>query len=150
MAFLTFLVLTAVGGVLEGLILAMPLSGVRHHLLRGPEAAGPLVRWAMYLMADVFFHYGTGLNWTYIFATFSWEQTGTPVYVVTAWIQVLVTLALLIATVHSFRREPFPPTRRTGSSWRWYGPDSWQAACPSSIWFCRWAPMCSLSGRWRR
>ena len=68
----------------------------------------------MYLMADVFFHYGTGLNWTYIFATFSWEQTGTPVYVVTAWIQVLVTLALLIATVHSFRREPFPPTRRNG------------------------------------
>ena len=36
----------------------------------------------------------------------------TSVYVVTAWIQVLVTLALLIATVRSFRKSPFPLTRR--------------------------------------
>ena len=114
MAFLTFLVLTAVGGVLEGLILAMPFLVCGIICFAARRRPGLWCAWAMYLMADVFFHYGTGLNWTYIFATFSWEQTGTPVYVVTAWIQVLVTLALLIATVHSFRREPFPPTRRNG------------------------------------
>ena len=68
----------------------------------------------MYLMADVFFHYGTGLNWRYIFRTFSVGQMGTPVYIVTAWVQVLVTLALLFATVRSFRKAPFPPTRRNG------------------------------------
>ena len=114
MAFLTFLVLTAVGGVLEGLILAMPFLVCGVICFAARRRPGLWCAWALYLMADIFFHYATGLNWTYIFATFSWEQTGTPVYVVTAWIQVLVTLALLIATVHSFRREPFPPTRRNG------------------------------------
>ena len=112
MAFLTFLVLTAVGGVLEGLILAMPFLVCGVICFAARRRPGLWCAWAMYLMADVFFHYATGLNWRYIFRTFSWGQMGTPVYVVTAWVQVLVTLALLIGTVRSFRREPLPLTRR--------------------------------------
>ena len=112
MAFLTFLVLTAVGGVLEGLILAMPFLVCGVICFAARRRPGLWCAWAMYLMADVFFHYATGLNWRYIFRTFSVGQMGTPVYVVTAWIQVLVTLALLIGTVRSFRREPLPLTRR--------------------------------------
>lgn len=115
MAFLTFLVLTALGGLLEGLILAVPFLACGIICFLAQKRPGLWCAWALYLMADVFFHYGTGLNWTYIFFTFSWREFGrTPVYVITAWIQVLVTLALLIATVRSFRKEPFPPTRRNG------------------------------------
>ena len=113
MAFLTFLVLTALGGILEGLLLAVPflVCGIICFLAR--KRPGLWCAWAVYLMADVFFHYATGLSWTYIFFTFSWREIGrTPVYVVTAWIQVLVTLVLLIATVRSFRSAAFPPTRR--------------------------------------
>ena len=114
MAFLTFLVLTAVGGVLEGLILAMPFLVCGVICFAARRRPGLWCAWALYLMADVFLHYGTGLSWRYIFRTFSWGQMGTPVYIVTAWVQVLVTLALLIGTVRSFRKAPFPPTRRNG------------------------------------
>ena len=113
MAFLAFLIPTVLGGLLEGLVLAVPflVCGIICFLAR--KRPGLWCAWALYLIADIFFHYATGLNWTYIFATFSWEQMGlTSVYVVTAWIQVLVTLALLIATVRSFRKSPFPLTRR--------------------------------------
>ena len=113
MAFLAFLVLTALGGLLEGLILAVPFLVCGVICFLAQKRPGLWCAWALYLIADIFFHYATGLNWTYIFATFSWEQMGlTSVYVVTAWIQVLVTLALLIATVRSFRKSPFPLTRR--------------------------------------
>ena len=114
MAFLTFLVLTAVGGVLEGLILAMPFLVCGVICFAARRRPGLWCAWALYLMADIFFHYATGLSWRYIFRTFSWELMGTPVYAVAAWIQVLVTLALLIGTVRSFRTFPFPPTRRNG------------------------------------
>ena len=113
MGFLAFLIPTVLGGILTGLLLAVPflVCGIICFLAR--KRPGLWCAWALYLIADIFFHYATGLNWTYIFATFSWEQMGlTSVYVVTAWIQVLVTLALLIATVRSFRKSPFPLTRR--------------------------------------
>ena len=113
MGFLAFLIPTVLGGLLTGLLLAVPflVCGIICFLAR--KRPGLWCAWALYLIADIFFHYATGLNWTYIFATFSWEQMGlTSVYVVTAWIQVLVTLALLIATVRSFRKSPFPLTRR--------------------------------------
>lgn len=113
MGFLAFLIPTVLGGLLTGLLLAVPflVCGIICFLAR--RRPGLWCAWALYLIADIFFHYATGLNWTYIFATFSWEQMGlTSVYVVTAWIQVLVTLALLIATVRSFRKFPFPLTRR--------------------------------------
>ena len=114
MGFLAFLIPTVLGGLLTGVILAVPflVCGIICFLAR--KRPGLWCAWALYLIADIFFHYGTGLSWTYIFFTFSWERMGTPVYVVTAWIQVLVTLALLIATVRSFRTFPFPPSRRNG------------------------------------
>ena len=114
MAFLVFLVLTALGGLLEGMILALPFLVCGIICFAARKRPGLWCAWALYLIADIFFHYGTGLSWTYIFFTFSWERMGTPVYVVTAWIQVLVTLALLIGTVRSFRTFSFPPSRRNG------------------------------------
>ena len=115
MGFLAFLIPTVLGGLLTGLLLAVPflVCGIICFLAR--RRPGLWCAWALYLIADIFFHYATGLNWTYIFATFSWEQMGlTSVYVVTAWIQVLVTLALLIGTVRSFRTFSFPIVRRNG------------------------------------
>ena len=114
MAFLSFLVLTALGGLLEGLILAVPFLVCGMICFLAQRRSGLWCAWAVYLLAYIFCYYGTGLSWTYIFFTFSWEQMGTPVYVVTAWIQVLVTLALLIGTVRSFRTFSFPIVRRNG------------------------------------
>ena len=112
MAFLAFLVLTALGSLLEGLILAVPFLVCGVICFLAQKRPGLWCAWALYLMADVFFRYATGLSWTYIFFTFYWELLGTPVYTIAAWIQVLVTLVLLIGTVRAFRMSPFPPSRR--------------------------------------
>ena len=115
MAFLTFLVLTALGGLLEGMILALPFLVCGMICFLAQRRPGLWCAWAVYLLAYIFCYYGTGLSWTHIFFTFSWEQMGlTPVYTIAAWIQVLVTMALLIGTVRSFRTFSFPPGRRNG------------------------------------
>ena len=114
MAFLTFLVLTAAGEVLSGLFLALPFLVCGVICFAARRRPGLWCAWAIYLIFLLFCRWTTSLNWRYIFRTFSVGQMGTPVYIVTAWIQVLVTLALLFATVRSFRKAPFPPTRRNG------------------------------------
>ena len=112
MAFLAFLIPTVLGGILTGLLLAVPflVCGIICFLAR--KRPGLWCAWAVYLLAYIICYYGTGLSWTYIFFTFSWEHLGTPVYTIAAWIQVLVTLALLIGTVRSFRTFSFPIVRR--------------------------------------
>ena len=116
MGFLTFLVLTTLGGLLEGLILAAPFLVCSVICFLARKRPGLWCAWALYLTADVFFYYATGLYWAYMLFTFPWQEIDlTPVYGVTAWIQVLVTLVLLIATVRSFRTADFPPSRRNGA-----------------------------------
>ena len=112
MAFLAFLIPTVLGGLLTGVILAVPFLVCGVICFLAQKRPGLWCAWAVYLLAYIICYYGTGLSWTYIFFTFSWEHLGTPVYTIAAWIQVLVTLALLIATVRSFRKSPFPLTRR--------------------------------------
>ena len=112
MAFLAFLIPTVLGGLLTGVILAVPFLVCGVICFLAQKRPGLWCAWAVYLLAYIICYYGTGLSWTYIFFTFSWEHLGTPVYTIAAWIQVLVTLALLIGTVHSFRTFSFPIVRR--------------------------------------
>lgn len=114
MSFLAFLVPTVLGGLLEGLVLAVPFLVCGIICFLAQKRPGLWCAWAVYLLAYIICYYGTGLSWTYIFFTFSWEESGTPVYTIAAWIQVLATLALLVGTVCSFRTSSFLPTRRNG------------------------------------
>ena len=114
MSFLAFLVPTVLGGLLEGLVLAVPFLVCGIICFLAQKRPGLWCAWAVYLLAYIICYYGTGLSWTYIFFTFSWEELGTPVYTIAAWIQVLATLALLVGTVCSFRTSSFLPTRRNG------------------------------------
>ena len=115
MAFLTCLLLNVAGSFFTGLFLAAPFLVCSVICFLAQKRPGLWCAWALYLTADVFFYYATGLYWAYMLFTFPWQEIDlTPVYGVTAWIQVLVTLVLLIATVRSFRTEDFPPTRRNG------------------------------------
>ena len=114
MGFLAFLIPTVLGGLLTGVILAVPFLVCGIICFLAQKRPGLWCAWAVYLLAYIICYYGTGLSWTYIFFTFSWEELGTPVYTIAAWIQVLATLALLVGTVCSFRTSSFLPTRRNG------------------------------------
>ena len=114
MAFLAFLIPTVLGGILVGLILAVPflVCGIICFLVR--KRPGLWCAWAAYLAVYIFCYYGTRISWNLFFFTFSWEEVGTPVYTFAAWIQSLMILALLIGTVRSFCTFSCPPTRRNG------------------------------------
>ena len=114
MGFLAFLIPTVLGGILTGLLLAVPLLVCGIICFLAQKRPGLWCAWAVYLLAYIICYYGTGLGWGLLFFTFSWEAIGIPAYTIAAWVQVLMILALLIGTVRSFRTFSFPPTRRNG------------------------------------
>ena len=114
MGFLAFLIPTVLGGLLTGLLLAVPLLVCGIICFLAQKRPGLWCAWAVYLLAYIICYYGTGLGWGLLFFTFSWEAIGIPAYTIAAWVQVLMILALLIGTVRSFRTFSFPPTRRNG------------------------------------
>ena len=116
MAFLAILVLTAAGGILTGLFLAVPFLVCGSVCFAARKRPGLWCAWALYLMFVLFCRWGTSLNWRYIRYTFSWQETDLSlVHIVMAWVQVLAVLALLTATVRSFRSADFPPSRRNAA-----------------------------------
>lgn len=114
MGFLAFLIPTVLGGFLTGVILAVPFLVCGIICFLAQKRPGLWCAWAVYLLAYIICYYGTGLGWSLLFFTFSWEAIGIPAYTIAAWVQVLMILALLIGTVRSFRTFSFPPTRRNG------------------------------------
>lgn len=78
MAFLAFLIPTVLGGILVGLILAVPflVCGIICFLVR--KRPGLWCAWAAYLAVYIFCYYGTRISWNLFFFTFSWEEVGTP------------------------------------------------------------------------
>ena len=114
MGFLAFLIPTVLGGLLTGVILAVPFLVCGIICFLAQKRPGLWCACAVYLLAYIICYYGTGLGWNLLFFTFSWEAIGIPAYTIAAWVQVLMILALLIGTVRSFRTFSFPPTRRNG------------------------------------
>ena len=114
MGFLAFLIPTVLGGLLTGLLLAVPLLVCGIICFLAQKRPGLWCAWAVYLLACIICYYGTGLGWGLLFFTFSWEAIGIPAYTIAAWVQVLMILALLIGTVRSFRAFSFPIVRRNG------------------------------------
>ena len=114
MGFLAFLIPTVLGGLLTGVILAVPFLVCGIICFLAQKRPGLWCAWAVYLLACIICYYGTGLGWNLLFFTFSWEAIGIPAYTIAAWVQVLMILALLIGTVHSFRTFSFPIVRRNG------------------------------------
>ena len=113
MAFLVVLVLSAAGGFLTGLFLAIPFLVCGAICFAARRRPGLWCAWAVYLMFHLFCRWATSLNWRHIFYTFSWQETELGfAHIVMAWVQVLAVLLLLIATVRSFRREPLSLSRR--------------------------------------
>ena len=114
MGFLAFLIPTVLGGILTGLLLAVPFLVCGIICFLAQKRPGLWCAWAVYLLAYIICYYGTGLGWGLLFFTFSWEAIGIPAYTIAAWVQVLMILALLIGTVRSFRTFSFPIVRRNG------------------------------------
>ncbi len=109
---LVWLLLTILGGFLEGLILAVPfaLCGLICLIVR--RRAGLWCAWVVSILVDLFLWYGTGIRWGMIFQTLQWEASWNYTRLAMAWGMFFVLAALIVATALCFRREPMARTRR--------------------------------------
>lgn len=103
MAFLVWLLLTVLGGPLEGLILASPflLCAVICFVCR--RRAGLFCAWAVYLCAELYLRWATGITWTLTFLTLSYEPSMNYMRLFIAWGQLTVMLLMFFLTIRSFR-----------------------------------------------
>jgi len=107
-----FLLLTLLGGLLEGLVFASPflVCGVICFVAR--RRAGLWCAWAVSILVDIYLSYGTGIRWQSILYTLQWKPEWNYVRLAMAWGMFADLLALIAATVLCYRRQPMEPTRR--------------------------------------
>lgn len=111
MAFLVLLLLTAMGGLLTGLVLALPFLLCAAICFLARRRSGLWCAWTMYYLADVYLICFTGLRWRFLFvpATYAYYSGA---HFISAAVQITFMLALIAATARSFRNAPLPTARR--------------------------------------
>ena len=111
MAFLVLLLLTAMGGLLTGLVLALPFLLCAAICFLARRRSGLWCAWTMYYLADVYLICFTGLRWRFLFvpATYAYYSGA---HFISAAVQIALMLALIAATARSFRNAPLPTARR--------------------------------------
>lgn len=111
MAFLVLLLLTAMGGLLTGLVLALPFLLCAAICFLARRRPGLWCAWTLYSLADVYLIYFTSLRWRFLFvpATYAYYSGA---HFISAAVQITFMLALIAATARSFRNVPLSAARR--------------------------------------
>ncbi len=104
MAFLVVLVLTMLGGLLEGLVLAAPFILCGVICLTTHRRTGLWCAWAIYLSVELYLRWATGLTWSLTLRTLVFTPEENYTRLAIAWGQLLVMLLMLFLTVRSFRK----------------------------------------------
>ena len=103
MAFLMWLLLTALGGFLEGLILALPFLICAGICFAARRRAGLWCAWTVYLTVELYIRWATGNTWTLTLSTSHFTPEMNYMRLATAWVQLFVMLAMFLLTIRSFR-----------------------------------------------
>ena len=97
------ILITLFAGTLVGFLLALPLFACGLICLAVKHRTGLWCAWALYLLAELYLRYATGLTWTTIFLTLRWTAEMNYIRLAIAWGQALCLLALLLGTLRSYR-----------------------------------------------
>lgn len=103
MAFLMWLLLTALGGFLEGLILALPFLVCAGICFAARRRAGLWCAWTVYLTVELYIRWATGNTWTLTLSTLYFTPEMNYMRLAIAWVQLFVMLAMFLLTIRSFR-----------------------------------------------
>lgn len=112
LSFAFVVLFTVVWRPLEGLILCLPLLACGLICLWAKKHPGLWCLWALFLMADLYLRYATGLSWAQVRFTFLWEPSWNYTRLAVAWCQCLGGLGLLVGTVFRLRKENLEWDRR--------------------------------------
>lgn len=117
MAFLVWLVLTALGGPLEGLILTAPFLVCAVICFTMKRRTGLWCAWVLYGIADIFLYFSTSLRWRFLFRPAVYEYYS-GLHFILAFVQLAIMAALVIATMVSFRASvKTPGKKRLAAGW---------------------------------
>lgn len=111
MAFLVWLVLTVLGGPLEGLILAAPFLVCAAICFTVKRRAGLWCAWTLYGITDMILYFATSLRWRFLFRPAVYEYYS-GLHFILAFVQIGVMGALVIGTMLSFRKSVKAPGKK--------------------------------------
>lgn len=103
MAFLVWLLLTMLGGLLEGLYLALPFLVCAVICFVCRRRAGLFCGWAVYLFVELYLRWATGITWRLVLMTPHFTPSMNYVRLAMAYVQLLAMLAMFFLTIRSFR-----------------------------------------------
>lgn len=103
MAFLVWLVLTVLGGPLEGLILATPFLLCAAVCFLCRRRTGLWCAWIVYLCVELYLRWATGITWRLVLMTPHFTPSMNYVRLAMAYVQLLVMLLMFFLTIRSFR-----------------------------------------------
>ncbi len=110
-AALVWLLITVLGDILVGAVLALPFLVCGLICLFVPGNPGLWCFWTIYALVDIYFRFATGVNWRFIlnprFYTGEWT-----VHLIVAWCMLLPMVILTAVTVVKFAKKPLNPNRR--------------------------------------
>lgn len=112
LAFLTVLVTGFLGGILEGLILALPfvVCGIICFACR--RRPGLWCAWAVFAMADLFLRFAAGTSWGVVYLTLHYPEGMNRAHLIMGWAILAWALVMVVATARSWRDISMAPTRR--------------------------------------
>ena len=105
-----WLLVSLLGDVLAGLVLAAPFFACGLVCLLAARRAGLWCAWAVYLFVDVYLRYATGVNWKFVMRGLYYDGTWTAQLLI-AWCLLFFLTLMLFLTVLSFVRQPMQMTR---------------------------------------
>lgn len=112
MGFALTLVFTLLGGLPAGLLFSSPFFLCGIICLTAAKHPGLWCLWTVFLTADAYLRYATGLSWATVRWTLQWTREMNYTRLVIAWCQLLCALALLAWTVRTLGREPLERTAK--------------------------------------
>ena len=107
-----FLLTLLLSGSAAGIVFAVPFLLCGVICLAAQRRAGLWCTWAVYLCADFYLRYATGLSWSTILLTTHWTPEMNYMRLLVAWGQFLAILVLLGATLFSYRRLALEGTKK--------------------------------------
>ena len=112
MGFLAALLLALAGGLLEGLVVMLPFAICGVICLTVKRRTGLWCAWVAYLTVELYLRWATGITWRLTLWTFRFEPEMNYMRLLIGWVQLLVMLLMMVATVRSLGREPLTLTGR--------------------------------------
>ena len=111
---LVWLLVSLMGDVLAGLILASPFLACGLICLFVRRNVGLWCLWAVYGFADLYMRFATGVSWQFAFWRVGYSDIGNPGHLIIAWSNFGIFASLTIATVLRFRKDG-PPSVKTNA-----------------------------------